>query len=161
MTATAPPAPPPPSVAPGSTRATLLHGALPLAARILISAIFIQAALGKIMGWSSQAAYMASHNLPFITPLLAIALVIEVVGVVCLITGYRTRAAAFIMFLYLIALSVLLHNFWAYSDPEVAGMLQTHFMKNMGIAGGLLMLTAYGPGLWALRPSHMESDRSA
>jgi putative oxidoreductase len=126
-----------------------LHGLFPFVARLLIGAIFVQGALGKIMGWSGQVAYMASHNIRFITPLLAIALVIEAVGVLCLLTGFQARIAAFIMFLYLGAVSVMLHNFWAVSGMAAGGM-QTQFMKNIGIMGGLLMIAAYGPGRWSI-----------
>src|SRR5712671_1643216 len=125
----------------------VVHGLFPFIARILISAIFVQGALGKITGWSGQAAYMASHNIRFITPLLAIALVIEAVGVLCLLTGFQARVAAFAMFLYLGAVSIILHNFWAMSGMSAGGN-QTHFLKNLGIMGGLLMIAAYGPGRW-------------
>jgi len=127
----------------------LSQGLLPFAARLLISAIFVQGALGKITGWSGQAEYMASHGMRFIPPLLAAALVIEVLGVVALLTGYQARAAAFAMFLYLGIVSVMLHNFWALSGMS-AGANQTAFMKNLGIMGGLLLISAFGPGRWAI-----------
>jgi uncharacterized membrane protein YphA (DoxX/SURF4 family) len=75
----------------------------PLIARLFMSAIFVQGALGKILGWSGQAAYMQSHNLPpkLIPTMLGIALVIEAAGVLCLIVGWQARAAAFVMCLYL------------------------------------------------------------
>jgi putative oxidoreductase len=122
---------------------------LPFVARILISAIFVQGALGKIFGWSSQIAYMQRHGIGLTQPLLAVALFIETLGVACLLSGYAARVAAAVMFAYLVAVSVLLHAFW--SAPEgSAGIAQTQFMKNMGIAGGLLLLAAYGPGRWKL-----------
>jgi putative oxidoreductase len=132
--------------------AIFTDAAFPFAARLLISAIFFQGALGKIMGWSGQAAYMRSHSLPtsMIPTLLGIALAIEAVGVISLITGFQARLAAFIMFLYLGAVSVLLHNFWALPATQAGGM-QTQFLKNIGIMGGLLMIAAYGPGRWCLR----------
>jgi putative oxidoreductase len=126
-----------------------MNTAVPFAARILICAIFVQGALGKILGWSGQAAYMQSHGLRLITPLLATALLIEAGGVLCLLTGFAARCAALVMFVYLVLVSVLLHNFWA-APPASAGILQTQFLKNMGIAGGLLLLAANGPGRWAL-----------
>jgi|SRR6185312_9914169 len=131
--------------------APVLSDALfPLISRLLISAIFVQGALGKILGWSGQASYMQSHQLPvqLIPAMLGIALVIEAGGVLCLLAGWQARAAAFVMFLYLAAVSVLLHNFWALHGA--AGGAQTQFLKNVGIMGGLLMIAAYGPGKWSL-----------
>lgn len=129
-------------------------GVMPLLARIAISLIFIQAVLGKIFGWSGQAAYMSAHGMPAVQPLLAAALVIELVGVICLLVGYQASLAAFVMSLYLIIVSVMLHNFWSHpvGRSEMAQMMaQTEFMKNMGIVGGLLMIAAYGPGRFSLQ----------
>jgi putative oxidoreductase len=53
------------------------------------------------------------------------------------------------MLLYTVALTVIYHNYWGVSK-QMAGMMETHFRKNMAIAGGLLMLAYCGPGAWAL-----------
>jgi putative oxidoreductase len=123
----------------------------PLISRLLISAIFVQGVLGKIMGWSGQASYMQSHQMPMqlIPAMLGIALLIEAGGVLCLLVGWQARAAAFVMFLYLGMVSVLLHNFWALHGASAGGM-QTQFLKNVGIMGGLLMIASSGPGKWSL-----------
>jgi len=123
----------------------------PFISRLLISAIFVQGALGKIMGWQDQASYMQSHHLPvqLIPAMLGMALLIEVGGVLCLLIGWKARAAAFVMFLYLGIVSVLLHNFWTLHGASAGGM-QTQFLKNVGIMGGLLMIAASGPGEWSL-----------
>ena len=129
----------------------LSTGLAPFAARILICAIFVQGAFGKIFGWSGQQEYMASHGMRFIPPLLAAALVIEVLGVLALLTGCHARIAALVMFVYLGIVSVMLHNFWAASGMSAATG-QTQFLKNVGIMGGLLMVVAFGPGRWAIGP---------
>ena len=84
--------------------------------------------------------------------LLAAALVIEGLGSLCLITGFAARAAATVMFLYLIPVTFLLHEF-----------MSTNFQKNLGIMGGLLMIAAYGPGRLALaaRRSPSAADEPA
>ena len=81
--------------------------------------------------------------------LLAVATVIEVGGSICLITGYRAREAAFIMFLYMIPLTLLFHNYWAFTGMQAGGQ-ETHFRKNLAIMGGLLLLAYAGPGRWSL-----------
>lgn len=103
------------------------------------------------MGWSGQASYMQSHQLPtqWIPAMLGMALLIEAGGVLCLLVGWKARAAAFVMFLYLGMVSVLLHNFWALHGAS-AGGTQTQFLKNVGIMGGLLMIASSGPGKWSL-----------
>ena len=69
------------------------------------------------------------------------ALTIEGLGSLCLITGFAARAAAAWCFFYLLPVTFLLHDF-----------MSTHFQQNLGIMGGVLMIAAYGPGRFVLRP---------
>ncbi len=124
-------------------------GLLPLVARILLILEFLVVVNGKISDWSGQAGYMASKGMHFIAPLLGTALVIEAVGSLCLILGYRARIAAAVMFVYLGIVTVRLHNFWAMSGMAAAGT-ETQFFKNVGMMGGLLMVASYGAGWWSL-----------
>lgn len=82
-------------------------------------------------------------------PLLGAALAIEVLGSLCLITGFKARSAAAIMFVYLGIVTVRLHGFWHMSGMA-AGANETNFFKNAGMMGGLLMIGVYGPGTWTL-----------
>ena len=127
----------------------LRHGLLPLLARFLLVSEFLIAVNGKISGWDDQAAYMASHGMHFIAPLLGTALVIELLGSISLITGIQARRAAAVMAVYLAIVSLRLHNFWSMTGMA-AGANQTQFFKNLGMIGGLVMITAYGPGRWVL-----------
>jgi putative oxidoreductase len=131
-------------------RDKLKFGLLPLVARISLAAEFVIAAHGKATGWSDQAAYMASHGMTMIPLLLGAALAVEVVGSLCLMTGFNARGAAAILCVYLGIVSLRLHDFWNIVNPMAAGGAQTQFFKNVGMMGGLLMVAAYGPGRWAL-----------
>jgi putative oxidoreductase len=115
----------------------------------MITYIFATSGIGKVFSWSDNVKYMSTRHLPMIPVLLAIAMVIELAGSICLITGYQARVAAFVMFLYTTAVTVLFHNYWAASQA-MAGMQVTHFRKNLAIMGGLLVLAYSGPGKWAL-----------
>lgn len=128
---------------------SLIYGLAPLLARLMIAAEFAIAAFAKASGWSGNAAYMASHGMTMIRPLLGAALVVEAVGSLSLITGYRARYAGAIMFVYLGIVTVRLHDFWNQTGTA-AGGTQTHFFKNVAIMGGLLMIAVYGPGRWAI-----------
>jgi putative oxidoreductase len=114
---------------------------LPLVARLLISTIFVNSAISKYFGWEENVQYMTSKHLTHVTILLAAALVVEALGSLSLVVGFGARIAASVMFLYLIPVTVLLHDF-----------MSTQFEKNLGIMGGLLMIAAYGPGSWSLSP---------
>src|ERR1700733_2495531 len=114
-----------------------------LAGRILLSAIFIFAGIGKIAEFSGTVGYAASVRLPMPSAAIAVALVVELLGGLAILVGFQTRIAAWIVFFYLIAASFFFHNFWA---MEGAARMdnQIHFLKNFAIMGGLLILAASG-----------------
>lgn len=125
------------------------HPVVPFVGRFMMTYIFATSGIAKIFGWSGNVAYMSTRHLPMIPVLLAAALVIEVAGSVCLVTGYQARIAAFVMFWYTTAVTVLFHSYWA-ASTAMAGIQETHFRKNLAIMGGLLMLAYSGPGKWTL-----------
>lgn len=94
-----------------------------------------------MFGWSANIEYMHSKHMPAAAFLLAAALIVEAVGSFCLISGLGARIAATVMFFYMIPVTFLLHEF-----------MSVNFQKNLGVMGGLLMISAFGPGRIALQP---------
>jgi len=133
----------------GADMKILDHPVVPLVGRLMMTYVFATSGIAKIFDWPGNVAYMSTRHLPMIPVLLAVAMVIEAAGSVCLLTGYQARIAAFVMFWYTTAVTVLFHNYWAARDM-MAAMQETHFRKNLAIMGGLLMLAYSGPGKWAL-----------
>ena len=125
------------------------HPIFPLLGRLMIVYIFATSGLAKALSWEGNIRYMSTRHLPAVPVLLAIAMAIELGGSLCLILGYRTREASCVMFLYLTAVTVIYHNYWAIPGPG-RGMMETHFRKNLGIMGGLLILAYAGAGRWAI-----------
>ena len=113
--------------------------------RIFISAIFLFSAFGKIMDWNGTARYMAMKEMPAVPLLLAAAIALEVGGGLATLVGFLTRPVAIAMIVYLIAASVIFHNFWAAPAAEQRNQ-QIHFLKNVAIMGGFCFLLAFGPG---------------
>lgn len=133
------------------------HPIIPLAGRLMVTYIFATSGIGKVFSWSDNVKYVSTRHLPMIPVLLAIAMVIELGGSICLITGYQARIAAFVMFLYTTAVTTIFHNYWA-ATGMLAGMQETHFRKNLAIMGGLLVLGYSGPGKWALGESKRKPE---
>jgi len=125
--------------------------------RFLIAYIFVTSGIAKVFGWEANVQYMSTRHLPMIPLLLAVAAIIELGGSICLITGYQARMAAFVLFLYMIAVTVIFHNYWAASG-NLAGIQETQFRKNLAIMGGLLVLAYSGPGRYSLGTVHRLRD---
>ena len=123
--------------------------ALVLTGRILLALMFVLAGFSKIGGVDGTTAYIASKGLP-VPSLLAVATIaLEVVGGLALRVGWQTRWAALALALFTLAASVIFHNFWAL-PAEQQMVQQLMFMKNLSVAGGMLVLSAFGAGALSL-----------
>lgn len=122
---------------------------LTLAARILMALLFLIAGFGKIGGFAGTAGYIASKGLPLPQLGVVIAIVVELGGAVALIAGFQTRWVALVMAVFTVITGLFFHNFWALPAEQV-GVNQIMFLKNLSIAGGLLMISAFGAGALSL-----------
>jgi putative oxidoreductase len=109
-----------------------------LAGRILLSALFLISGLGKLGAYAGTAGYMSSAGLP--GALLPVVIAVEVLGALALIVGWQTRVAALALAGFSLLAALIFHT-------HFADQIQTiMFLKNVSIAGGLLLLVANGAG---------------
>lgn len=149
MSTTLNPALPLPSATRAMAHDSTLPSAFALAARVLIVAMFLPAGLGKISGFAGTVGYIASVGLPLPAVGAAIAVIVEVLGSLALLAGYRTRLVAIGLAIFTLVASVFFHAYWA-APAEQAFVQQLMFFKNIAIVGGLLALAANGAGRWSL-----------
>ena len=122
---------------------------LALVARILLAAIFISAGFSKIMGFDGVTAYIASKGLPIPMVLAGLTIVLEIVGGLAIILGYKARIAGLLLGLFSLLAALIFHNFWAF-PPEQVYLQNIMFMKNLSMAGGLFLLTVFGAGGYSI-----------
>ena len=112
-----------------------------LVARILLSAMFILAGIGKLGDVQGFAGYVASGGLPGFLAWPVI--VLEILGGLALLVGFQTQLAALALGLFSVATGVLYH--FVPADQ----MQMTIFMKNLALGGGYLALALVGAGQWS------------
>ena len=122
-------------------------------ARIFLAVLFVVSGWGKLTGFEGTVAYVASNGLPAPQVFAALTILVEFGGGILLILGLFSRLVAFIMAGFALLTIVVVHHFWTMTDAEMM-MNQINAMKNLAIAGGLLMITAFGPGAWAIGPGY-------
>lgn len=128
---------------------TKLQDPLALAARILMALLFLPAGIAKLGGFAGTAGYIGSVGLPFPELGAALAIAVEVGGGLALLLGFQTRWAALITAVFTVAAGLFFHKYWAVPADQVM-VNQIMFYKNLAIAGGLLMLTAFGAGAYSV-----------
>jgi putative oxidoreductase len=110
----------------------------PLVGRILIGILFLVAGLGKIGDVAGFSGYLASGGLPAFLAWPAV--IFEIAVGLLLIIGYQTRIVALATAAFCVVAGFLYH--FAPADQMQMAM----FLKNLAIAGGLLMFAVHGPG---------------
>jgi putative oxidoreductase len=128
-----------------------VQNAAALAGRILLSIIFILSGFGKITGYDGTAAYMAT-KLPMVSVLLPLTILVELGGGILLVIGFKARWAALALAGFTILAALVFHNFWAVEAARAMNE-QINFLKNIAIAGGMLVVFAFGPGRYSLDKS--------
>jgi putative oxidoreductase len=114
---------------------------LSVASRALLSAIFLVSGIQKILHPVGTMQYMAANGMTTLTALfLVCAIVIEVLGGLSVLLGYKTRWGAIALVIFLIPATLIFHR-------DLSDQIQSiMFLKNLAILGGLLMVIQNGPG---------------
>jgi putative oxidoreductase len=131
----------------GTIGRNLMNQLLDLAGRILLAQIFVLSGLSKLgAGYAATQGYMASAGVPGV--LLPLVIALELGGGLALMAGFYTRWAALALAAFSLLAAAMFH---ADFGDRMQSIL---FMKNLAIAGGLLLLARHGagePSLDALR----------
>lgn len=117
-----------------------MHRHLSLLGRILICAIFLASAFGKITDFDGTREMMVSKGMPQATWMLVGAIVFEVLGGIAVLLGFKAKLGAFALLVFLALATFYFHSDLGQQEQQV------QFMKNLAIGGGLLLLMANGPG---------------
>jgi putative oxidoreductase len=132
-----------------STSAAPASAFAPLLARILIAPLFLVSALRSLYAVAGTTGYLARLGAPMPEVTTWIVIIIELVGAALLIVGWQTRLTAWVLAAFVVVATLLGHRFWAADPAQYANQLN-HFLKNLAVLGGLLLLAAHGPGRAAL-----------
>jgi putative oxidoreductase len=127
-----------------------MTGVIQLLGRIMLALIFILAGLGKIQDPAGTAGYMQSMGVPGI--LLWPTIALEVLGGLAIAIGYKTRYAAFALAIFSILAAVIFHR--NFGDQ----MQMILFLKNIAMAGGLLLLAVGGKTAYSMDMRRSQTD---
>ena len=109
---------------------------LDLFGRILISTIFLLNGVFKISNYEGTVDWIESFGMPGI--LIIPAIILEIIGPILIIVGYKVKIAAGLLSLFCIATAIIFHNDFSDQMQFIA------FMKNIALSGGFLFLVVNG-----------------
>jgi putative oxidoreductase len=117
------------------------QGAVVVLGRLLFAVIFVMAGTNH---FSKQTiGYAASQGVPMASIAVSLSCVLAILG-------YRTKLGAWLIVLFLVPVTLMMHKFWTVSDPMMAQIQMVMFMKNVSMLGGALLISHFGAGPFSL-----------
>jgi putative oxidoreductase len=123
-------------------------GPIVLLGRILFVLIFVNAGPRLLLG--QAVAFAVSQGVPMASVAVPIAGLLALAGGLSILLGYRAKIGAWLIALFLIGVTPMMHKFWGISDPMRYQLQLATFMRNVSMLGGALLISQFGAGPWSL-----------
>jgi len=128
---------------------TGINNELILAARVLLTALFLIFGWRKLKDFSGTVSQMVQLGVPMPTLAAGVATFMELPVAFAVALGAFTRPAALLMFLYTLGTARFGHRYWTMTGSERIDNMDG-FYKNLGIMGGFLLLYTTGAGKYSI-----------
>ena len=124
------------------------RGALVLLGRFLFAVLFLMAGSNH---FSKQTiGYAASQGVPLASLAVPLSGIIALAGGLSILLGYRAKLGAWLIVLFLVPVTLMMHKFWAVTDPMMAQIQMVMFMKNVALLGSAVLISQFGSGPFSL-----------
>ena len=128
------------------------QGAVVVLGRFFFALIFLMAGANH---FSRQTiVFSASQGVPLAWIAVPLSGVVAIAGGLSILLGYRAKLGAWLIVLFLIPVTLMLHKFWTVADPMMAQIQMILFMKNVSMLGGALLISQFGAGPFSLDARH-------
>jgi putative oxidoreductase len=124
------------------------QGAVVVLGRFLFALIFLMAGANHFN--KQTIGYAASQGVPLAAIAVPLSGVLAILGGLSILLGYRAKLGAWLIVLFLIPVTLMMHKFWTVSDPMMAQIQMVMFMKNVSMLGGALLVSHFGSGSFSL-----------
>lgn len=120
-----------------------MHYAVPFG-RLLYASIFLISAPGHFTHRTIE--YAAAHGVPLASVAVPLSGVIALLGGLSVLLGFHARIGAWLLILFLVPVTFMMHDFWNIADPMAAQLQRVMFMKNVSLIGAGLLIAYFGSG---------------
>jgi putative oxidoreductase len=127
-------------------------GGVVLLGRLLFGLLFIMSGPNHFA--KQTIGYAAAQGMPLASLAVPLSGLMALVGGLSIVLGYRAKLGAWLIVLFLVPVTFMMHKFWGIADPAVAQVQMIMFMKNVAILGGALLITQLGAGPLSLDSRH-------
>ncbi len=132
-----------------------------LIGRILFSLVFIMSGINHLTNVEAMSQYAAANGVPAPTAAVILSGLLILAGGLSVMLGYRARLGAWLLVVFLIPTAFLMHGFWGVEDAMMQQNEMAHFLKDLALAGGALLITHFGAGPLSLDERQAAAEASA
>lgn len=111
-----------------------------LVGRILFAALFLGASYGHLAQTQAMAGYAESRGVPMARLAVQGSGVLLVLGALSVLLGVWGDLGALLLVVFLVSTAVMMHGFWAETDPMTKQMELVQFQKDLALAGASLVV---------------------
>jgi len=104
-------------------------------------------------------AFAASQGVPLASIAVPLSGVVAIAGGLSILLGYRAKLGAWLLVLFLVPVTLMLHKFWTVQDPMMAQIQMILFMKNVAMLGAALLISQFGAGPFSLDARRARAER--
>ena len=123
--------------------ASSAHFLVPIA-RAIFAALFVMTAMGQFTPAAIE--YAQTAGVPFARLLVPVSGVIATIGGLSVLFGYRAKLGALLILVFIVPVTLVMHDFWTLADPVAQQAQLAMFLRNLAIASGALVVLRFGAG---------------
>ena len=138
----------PVAISQGAEATSFWQGTVVVLGRFFFALIFLMAGANHFN--KQTIGYAASQGVPLAAIAVPLSGVLAIAGGLSILLGYRAKLGAWLIVLFLVPVSLMMHKFWTVTDPMMAQLQMILFMKNVSMLGGALLISQFGAGPFSL-----------
>ena len=127
-----------------TTAGTSVWAPVVLVGRICFSFVFVISSINHLNG--TDLAYAVQAGVPMAKFTVPLTGVLALLGGLSILLGFHARIGAWLIVIFLVGVTPIMHNYWAVKDPMMHAMQMVNFYKNLSMLGGALLITQFGSG---------------
>lgn len=107
--------------------------------RIIVGLFYIQSGIHHFTALDHMAQYASSMGVPLSKLAVIVSGLILLAAGLSILLGFKIELGVLALILFFIPVSLFMHPFWKFEDPQVKMMQSINFMKNMALMGSALI----------------------
>ncbi|NJM40210.1 MAG: DoxX family protein [Anaerolineae bacterium] len=122
-----------------------------LLGRLVVGGFYLYYGINNLVDFAGMSGYATYKGVPLASAAVVVGAALLLCGGLSIVLGYRPKLGVAALVAFLVPVTMLMHNFWAVSDPQMRVIEQGLWMRNMALAGAaLFMLAVPQPWAWSL-----------